>query len=278
MADDDVPRIPFRPVPRDFEGFPMPPTVPPGLRLELSRSRVVDGHEDELQEWMTMLTDRYDEAVAALPAERAVFEATFRHREADGSLWIYHLTLTGEDGGGLDESNPIDAAHAAYSRRVKEPGWEEIEPMFMLAPDHLRDAMRQWGETGAVGDLSRDTLLTLETLPSLEERGWGSLCDGTGGAFYGDLMTDDSLMILVNGTVLDRNDVVASLDEAPTWDRFAIREPRLLPAGVDAAALVYRAEAVRGDEPAFEALMSSTYALVDGTPRLALYQQTTATH
>src|SRR5699024_11517843 len=128
------------------------------------------------------------EAVAALPAERAVFEATFRHREADGSLWIYHLTLTGEDGGGLDESNPIDAAHAAYSRRVKEPGWEEIEPMFMLAPDHLRDAMRQWGETGAVGDLSRDTLVRLE------RRGWDSLCDGTGGSYYGALMTDDGLM------------------------------------------------------------------------------------
>ena len=272
MADDDVPRIPFRPVPRDFEGFPMPPTVPSGLRLELSRSRVVDGHEDELQEWMTMLTDRYDEAVAALPAERAVFEATFRHREADGSLWIYHLTLTGEDGGGLDESNPIDAAHAAYSRRVKEPGWEEIEPMFMLAPDHLRDAMRQWGETGAVGDLSRDTLVRLE------RRGWDSLCDGTGGSYYGELMTDDGLMVLVNGMVMDRDAVVASLDGAPTWDRCAMSEHRVVPIGADAAVLVYRAVASRGDEPPFEALMTSTYVLVDGEPRLALHQQTTATH
>ncbi len=53
----------------------------------------------------------------------------------------------GEDGGGLDESIPVDADHAAYSRRVKEPGWEEIEPMFMLTPRHLRAAMEQWGET-----------------------------------------------------------------------------------------------------------------------------------
>ena len=72
MADDAVPRIPFRPVPRDFEGFPMPATVPPGFRLELSGSRVVEGKEDELAEWMSMLTERYDECLKALPAERAV--------------------------------------------------------------------------------------------------------------------------------------------------------------------------------------------------------------
>jgi len=151
MADDVVPRIPFHPVPRDFEGFVMPPTVPPGLRLELSRARILEGREDEVAEWMAMLTERYDECLATLPAERAVFEATFRHREADGSLWIYHFALMGESGGGLDESNPVDAAHAAYSRRVKEPGWEELEPMFMLTPAHLRAAMEQWGSSGVAG-------------------------------------------------------------------------------------------------------------------------------
>lgn len=148
MTDDRSPKAAFNPVPRDFAGFAMPPTVPAGLRLELSRSPVVEGMEDELAEWMAMLTDRYDECVSTLPAERAVFEATFKHREADGSLWIYHLALMGENGGGLDESNPVDAAHAAYSRRVKQPGWEEIEPMFMLTPNHLRDAMQRWGDTG----------------------------------------------------------------------------------------------------------------------------------
>lgn len=97
-----------------------------------------------------MLTERYDECLETLSAERAVFEATFRHREADGSLWIYHLALMGAEGAGLNESNPIDAAHAAYSRRVKEPGWEELEPMFMLTPAHLRGAMHAWGTSGIV--------------------------------------------------------------------------------------------------------------------------------
>lgn len=97
---------------------------------------------------MSTLTERYDECLETLPAERSVLEATFKHREADGSLWTYHLALTGEAGSGLDESYPVDAAHASFSRRVKEPGWEEIEPMFMLTPTHLRDAMQRWGASG----------------------------------------------------------------------------------------------------------------------------------
>lgn len=126
----------------------MPATVPPGLRLELSRAPLKEGKEEEFGEWMQMLTDRYDECLATLPAERAVFEATFRHREADGSIWMYHLSLMGEDGGGLDESNPVDAAHGDYTRRVKQRGWEELQPMFMLTPAHLRSAMESWAATG----------------------------------------------------------------------------------------------------------------------------------
>lgn len=147
MADQPA-RMPFRPTSRDFAGFLMPQTVPDGLRIELSRARVIEGKEDELAEWMSMLTDRYDECLETLPSERAVFEATFRNTEADGSTWIYHFSLMGEGGGGLDESHPVDAEHAAYSRRVKEAGWEELEPMFMLTPNHLREAMQVWGTSG----------------------------------------------------------------------------------------------------------------------------------
>lgn len=148
MSDKEGPNMPFRPTPRDFEGFAMPSTVPDGLRLELSRAPVQAGKDEELNEWMGMLTDRYSECLETLPAERAVFEATFRHREADGRLWIYHLALVGNESSGLDESHPVDAEHAAFSRRVKEPGWEELEPMFMLTPAHLLQAMTTWGRSG----------------------------------------------------------------------------------------------------------------------------------
>lgn len=156
-ASKPAPYTPFRPVdPDTFAGHPMPATVPDGLRLELSRAKLLDGKEAQLDEWMQMLTDRYDECLAGLPAERAVFEATFKHTEADGSVWMYHLSLMGTGGGGLDTSNPVDAAHEAFARRTKERGWEELTPKFMLTPDHLRRAMISWAETGTAAGSTRN--------------------------------------------------------------------------------------------------------------------------
>ena len=116
--------------------------------------------------------------------------------------------------------------------------------------------------------LSRDRLL------ELEESGWESLHLGVGGQFYGERMAPDGLMLLAHGMVMDRDGVVASLDDAPTWDAYHHEDVRHLDHGPEAAALVYRATAHRGDEPPFEALMTSVYRLVDGVPLLALYQQT----
>ncbi|MGW8567022.1 nuclear transport factor 2 family protein [Isoptericola sp. NPDC055881] len=116
--------------------------------------------------------------------------------------------------------------------------------------------------------------LSLDRLLSLEHDGWRSLCGRRGGAFYGDLMTPEALMVLVDGSVLDRDAVVASLSDAPSWDSYELHDARRVPLGTEAAALVYRARAVRGDDAPFVALMASTYVVVDGAPRLALYQQT----
>lgn len=120
--------------------------------------------------------------------------------------------------------------------------------------------------------------LTLATLLELERAGWDALCESRGGAFYGELMSDDGLMILVNGFVLDRDAVVKSLDGAPAWDSYELSDERVVPLGTDTAALVYRAAARRDGEAPFEAIMTSVYHLVGGEPRLAVYQQTTAAH
>jgi len=122
------------------------------------------------------------------------------------------------------------------------------------------------------------TALTLETLLALEHDGWNALCGARGGGFYGELMTAEAVMVLVNGAVLDRDAVAASLDGAPPWAEFELTEPRLVAIAEEAAALVYRARAARDDdEDPFTALMTSVYVLRDGRPRLALYQQTTVT-
>lgn len=148
MAPNRSAPMPFTPMARDFAGFPMPASVPDEMHLELSRAKLVRGKEAEFEQWMTMLNSRPDELQEGLPAEHVVFEATFRNVEADGSVWMYHLTLRGKETGGLDETIPIDAEHGAYSRTVKEPGWEELEPKFMLAPDHLLSEMQRWAATG----------------------------------------------------------------------------------------------------------------------------------
>lgn len=112
-------------------------------------------------------------------------------------------------------------------------------------------------------------------LLALERQGWDALCGSTGDSFYGRAMTEDAVMVLVNGEVMDRDAVVASLGEAPPWRTYDIGEARLVRTGPDSAALVYRATAHReADEPAFVALMSSVYVRQNDEWRLALYQQT----
>ncbi|MFC7456479.1 nuclear transport factor 2 family protein [Brachybacterium sp. GCM10030267] len=116
--------------------------------------------------------------------------------------------------------------------------------------------------------------MDIDELLELEHQGWGALCDGTGADFYGEIMTEDGVMILAHGYVFDRQSVISSLRDAPTWDRYEIRDERLIGAGAETAILVYSALAFRGDEAPFNALMSSTYTRRDGRWRLALYQQT----
>ena len=124
-----------------------------------------------------------------------------------------------------------------------------------------------------------DHPLTLDVLLALEHRGWEALTRHEGGRFYGALMTADAVMILVNGMILDRATIAATLDDSPAWSSFTLEDARLVPTGEHSAALVYRATAARDseDEP-FVALMSSHYTLLDGRLALTLYQQTTVTH
>lgn len=118
----------------------------------------------------------------------------------------------------------------------------------------------------------------MDELMALERQGWDALCRQSGASFYGALMTEDAVMVLVNGLVMDKTEVVQSLDQAPGWDRYEISDPRRVELGSESAALVYRARAHRAGDLPFDAAMTSVYVTVDGAPRLALYTQTTATH
>lgn len=115
---------------------------------------------------------------------------------------------------------------------------------------------------------------TLDELLALEHQGWRSLCEGTGDTFYGSLMTERAVMVLTGGLVLDRNAVISSLSDAPTWDDYEITEVRTIETTPNTVVLVYTGHARRGAEPVFAAWMSSVYAQSGNVWRLCLHQQT----
>lgn len=117
--------------------------------------------------------------------------------------------------------------------------------------------------------------IDIEELLLLERQGWDSLCNGTGADFYGQVMTDESAMILAHGLVLDREQVVASLDDAPAWRTYEITDERLFDLGDSSVVLVYRGTAWReSSDPEFLAWMASTYVERGGSWRMVCYQQT----
>lgn len=115
--------------------------------------------------------------------------------------------------------------------------------------------------------------MLMDELLEREHEGWRSLCDSTGGEVYGRIMTDDGLMVLVDGSVLDRDAVAASLTDVPPWRAYEITQPHVLSLTETAASLVYVGSA-RREGAELLARMVSTYSRIDGAWRLALYQQT----
>lgn len=112
-------------------------------------------------------------------------------------------------------------------------------------------------------------------LLELEHEGWQALCTGgdAGAEHYGAVMTDQAVMVLADGSVRDRDAVMASLRDSPSWDTYTIDDPSVVPVADDVMALVYRATGRRGDTE-FSGVMTSLYVRSPDGWRLALHQQT----
>ena len=117
----------------------------------------------------------------------------------------------------------------------------------------------------------------LEELLATERAGWDSLCNGTGDDFYGRTMTADGLMVLANGQIMTRDDVVGALGQAPPWAAYEMSDVCVVSMGDDVAALVYVGTAHRKEGDAFKGAMSSVYVRAASGWQLALYQQTQIT-
>lgn len=123
--------------------------VPDGWRVELSTARVKPGMSSEVDDWMRMLRERQHECIATLERDRMALEMVFRGRQ-DGEEVLHWVTIqsaaAAPDADALDESEltRIDRDHIAFSRRCKEPGWDEADLQVSLIPKPVRDAMAAW--------------------------------------------------------------------------------------------------------------------------------------
>lgn len=122
----------------------MPRSLPGGMKLELSRAKLLPNTEEKFSEWMNFLHENYSEIQEGLGAEHAIFESTFVRNDEDGTRWIYHLSLMGETSKGLNTEIPLSAKHSEYAMQCKERGWEELQPTLFLAPKEVIQSMSGW--------------------------------------------------------------------------------------------------------------------------------------
>jgi hypothetical protein len=131
----------------DPHHFPMPQSVPAGMRLELSRAKLLPNSEKTFSDWMEWLHHEYVQLQLGLGEEKAVFECTFLHKDENETSWIYHLQLIGDDSNGLDTSNPLGAKIQEFAMRTKESGWDELQPVFLITSPEIMQSMHSWLET-----------------------------------------------------------------------------------------------------------------------------------
>ena len=116
----------------------------------------------------------------------------------------------------------------------------------------------------------------MQDLVKLEEQGWQALSSKGDAAkkFYGSLLTDDAIMVLPDGMLIEgREKILESMGTQP-WKSFQIEDPQVISLSENAGVFMYRVTAQReGSEP-YVAFISSTYVLNNGMWKLILHQQT----
>jgi hypothetical protein len=114
-----------------------------------------------------------------------------------------------------------------------------------------------------------------ERLLALEREGWEALVAGCGAAYYREHLTPDALMAFPFG-VISREAAIEAMEAAPPWERFELRDARVVALGEDGGVVVYSVEAQRPGEAPYSAVISSTYVRRDGRWRMAFHQQSPA--
>ena len=108
-------------------------------------------------------------------------------------------------------------------------------------------------------------MATSDELIRLEKAGWDALSTGgqTASLFYADNLARSILLVVPGDLLIDsREDAIESLG-GPPWTSFELVEERVLQLGDDAATVIYKGTASRG-ETTYTALFNSTYVRESG--------------
>lgn len=92
---------------------------------------------------------------------------------------------------------------------------------------------------------------------------------------YETRMADQCVMVFGPMGILDRGQILQTIEQAPRWQDVEMTETTLTTPGDSVAIVIaYRAEARREGGDVYSALCSSTYLVLDGELKLVQHQQT----
>ena len=115
-------------------------------------------------------------------------------------------------------------------------------------------------------------------LVELEEKGWTALSSGVEESrkFYESILSNQAVMLFPGGLYMNgKAEILKSLAAQP-WKSFQIENLEVVSLSENSAVVIYKVTAQReGTEP-YKALISSTYALVNGDWKLFVHHQTLA--
>lgn len=111
------------------------------------------------------------------------------------------------------------------------------------------------------------------SLQEIEEAGWQSLVDGTGRAHFRQVASDD-IVVLGPGFGVAIGEAALDQLSGATWAWFRVRAPQVVSVTDQVATITYRVLARRDFDVEYQAVVSSTYRLVDGSWRLVVHHET----
>lgn len=118
----------------------------------------------------------------------------------------------------------------------------------------------------------------MQDLVQLEREGWRALSASgdAARAFYGERLADNAVFLFPGGMRIEGKAKILESFARQPWQSFDLQDPSVLKPAEGTGIVVYKVTAQREGAAPYAALVSSTYALRDGSWLLLLHQQTPA--